>query len=87
MKHLGVSEVSAAAFRRVHGVHPIAAVRVEYSPIVLDIEDEKIAVLKTARELGIKIVAYAPLGHGFLVGKWVRMRIIIKLRSRSKSRY
>ncbi|KAI0832053.1 Aldo/keto reductase [Trametes gibbosa] len=69
VKYLGLSEVSAATLRRAHAVHPIAAVQVEYSPFTLDIEDEKIGLLKTARELGITVVAYSPLGRGLLTGK------------------
>ena len=72
MKYLGLSEVSADTLRRAHAVHPIAALQVEYSPFALDIEDEKYAILKTARELGVKIVAYSPVGRGFLAGKYVR---------------
>lgn len=49
----------------------MAALQVEYSAYVLDIEDEKTGILKTARELGIPIVAYAPLGRGLLTGKYV----------------
>lgn len=70
MKYLGLSECSAATLRRAHAVHPIAALQVEYSPFTLDIEDDKIALLKTARELGIAIVAYAPLGRGLLTGQY-----------------
>ncbi|KAJ7779071.1 Aldo/keto reductase [Mycena metata] len=62
------SEVSAATLRRAHAVHPIAAVQVEYSPITLDIEDPKIALLETCRELGITTIAYSPLGRGLLSG-------------------
>ncbi|KAI0634752.1 Aldo/keto reductase [Trametes polyzona] len=69
VKHIGLSEVSAATLRRAHAVHPIAAIQVEYSPFTLYIEDEKFAVLKTARELGVAIVAYSPLGRGLLGGK------------------
>jgi aryl-alcohol dehydrogenase-like predicted oxidoreductase len=72
VKHLGLSEVSAATLRRAHAVHPIAALQVEYSPFVLDIEDPKIDLLRTARELGITIVAYSPLGRGLLTGQIVR---------------
>jgi len=50
-------------------VHPIAAVQVEYSPFTLDIEFPEIELLKTCRELGIKIVAYSPLGRGILTGQ------------------
>ena len=72
VKHLGLSEVSAKTLRRAHAVHPIAAVQVEYSPFTLDIEDEKIGLLKTARELGTTIIAYSPLGRGLLTGQYVR---------------
>ncbi|KAF8151857.1 Aldo/keto reductase [Mycena galopus ATCC 62051] len=68
VKYLGLSEVSAATLRRAHAVHPIAAVQVEYSPFTLDIEDPKIALLETCRELGVAIVAYSPLGRGVLSG-------------------
>ncbi|KAJ7267964.1 NADP-dependent oxidoreductase domain-containing protein [Mycena rebaudengoi] len=68
VKALGLSEVSADTLRRAHAVHPIAAVQVEYSPFTLDIEDPKIALLKTCRELGVAIVAYSPLGRGLLSG-------------------
>ncbi|KAF7351048.1 Alginate-lyase domain-containing protein [Mycena sanguinolenta] len=70
VKHLGLSECSAKTLRRAHAVHPIAAVQVEYSPFVLDIEDPKIALLETARELGVTIVAYSPLGRGLLTGRF-----------------
>ncbi|KAJ6607704.1 NADP-dependent oxidoreductase domain-containing protein [Mycena sp. CBHHK59/15] len=68
VKHLGLSEVSASTLRRAHAVHPIAAVQVEYSPFTLDIEDPKIDLLRTCRELGIAVVAYSPLGRGLLSG-------------------
>ena len=58
--------------RRAHAVHPISVVQVEYSPFTTDIEDEQIALLKTARQLGVKIVAYGALGRGLLTGKYVR---------------
>ncbi|KAJ7057717.1 Aldo keto reductase [Mycena amicta] len=70
VKHLGLSEVSASTLRRAHAVHPIAALQVEYSPFTLDIEDPKIDLLRTARELGVKIVAYSPLGRGLLTGQY-----------------
>lgn len=65
-----MSECSAKTLRRAHAVHPIAALQVEYSPFTLDIEDEKFAILKTARELDITIVAYSPLGRGLLTGQY-----------------
>ncbi|KAJ7080956.1 NADP-dependent oxidoreductase domain-containing protein [Mycena belliarum] len=70
VKHLGLSEISASTLRRAHAVHPIAAIQVEYSPFTLDIEDPTIALLATARELGVKIVAYSPLGRGLLTGQY-----------------
>jgi aryl-alcohol dehydrogenase-like predicted oxidoreductase len=73
VKHLGLSEVSSSTLRRAHAVHPIATVQVEYSPFTLDIEDPKINLLNTARELGVKIVAYSPLGRGLLTGQYVRL--------------
>ncbi|KAA1466603.1 Aldo keto reductase [Dentipellis sp. KUC8613] len=70
LKYIGLSEVSASTLRRAHKVHPIAALQVEYSPFTLDIEDSKIALLETARELGVAIIAYAPLGRGLLTGQY-----------------
>ncbi|KAF8146889.1 NADP-dependent oxidoreductase domain-containing protein [Mycena galopus ATCC 62051] len=48
----------------------LAALQVEYSPFVLDIEDPKVALLETARELGVAIVTYSPLGRGLLTGRF-----------------
>ncbi|KAF8998393.1 NADP-dependent oxidoreductase domain-containing protein [Cyathus striatus] len=70
VRYLGLSEVSSNTLRRAHAVHPIAAVQVEYSPFALDIEDEKIGLLKTCRELGVTVVAYSPLGRGILTGQY-----------------
>jgi aryl-alcohol dehydrogenase-like predicted oxidoreductase len=47
----------------------VTAVQIEYSPWALDIENPKIALLKTCRELGVAVVAYSPLGRGFLTGQ------------------
>ena len=71
VKYLGLSECSAETLRRAHAVHPIAAVQLEYSPFTLDIEDPKLGLLKTARELGVTVVAYSPLGRGILSGRYV----------------
>ena len=65
--HLGLSEASAETLRRAHGVHPIAAVQSEWSLWSRDIEPD---VVPTCRELGIGIVPYAPLGRGFLTGRF-----------------
>ncbi|KII86843.1 hypothetical protein PLICRDRAFT_43512 [Plicaturopsis crispa FD-325 SS-3] len=70
VKYLGLSECSADTLRRAHAVHPIAAIQVEYSPFTLDIEYEKFGLLKTARELGVKVIAYSPLGRGLLTGRY-----------------
>ncbi|EPQ50835.1 aldo/keto reductase [Gloeophyllum trabeum ATCC 11539] len=68
VRFLGLSECSATTLRRAHKVHPIAAVQIEYSPWTLDIEQN--GLLATARELGVTIVAYSPLGRGMLTGKY-----------------
>lgn len=68
IRYLGLSECSAATLRRAHAVHPIAAAQMEFSPFALEIESAQTEFLKTARELGVKIVAYSPLGRGFLTG-------------------
>lgn len=70
LKYLGLSECSAATLRRAHAVHPISAIQVEYSPFTLDIEDETIGVMRAARELGVAIVAYSPLGRGLITGQY-----------------
>ena len=69
VKYLGLSECTANTLRRAHKVHPIAALQVEYSPFTLDIEGE-LNLLKTARELGVKIIAYSPLGRGLITGQY-----------------
>jgi aryl-alcohol dehydrogenase-like predicted oxidoreductase len=70
IKHLGLSECSADTLRRACKVHHIAAVQIEYSPFTMDIEDPKIGLLDACRELGVAVVAYAPLGRGFLTGRY-----------------
>jgi len=67
VRHLGLSEASAATIRRAHAVHPIAAIQTEYSLWSRDPEDD---ILPTCRELGIGFVPYSPLGRGFLAGKF-----------------
>ncbi len=66
VKHLGLSECSAATLRKAHAVHPIAAVQSEYSLFTRDLDAE---ILPTMRELGVGLVAYSPLGRGFLTGQ------------------
>ncbi len=67
VRHLGLSEAGADTLRRASAVHPIAALQSEWSLWSRDIEDE---IVPTARELGIGIVAYSPLGRGFLTGRF-----------------
>jgi aryl-alcohol dehydrogenase-like predicted oxidoreductase len=65
VRYVGLSEASAATIRRAHAIHPLTAVQSEYSLWSRDPEHE---VLPTLRELGIGLVAYSPLGRGFLTG-------------------
>jgi aryl-alcohol dehydrogenase-like predicted oxidoreductase len=65
VRHIGLSEASAQTIRRAARVHPIAALQSEFSLWTRDIED---SVLPTCEELGIGVVAYSPLGRGFLTG-------------------
>ena len=65
VRHLGLSEASAANIRKAHQTHPITALQTEYSLFTRDLEDE---ILPTIRELGIGLVPYSPLGRGILTG-------------------
>ncbi|GEM45157.1 aldo/keto reductase [Deinococcus cellulosilyticus] len=65
VRYIGLSEVSPGTLRRAHAVHPITAVQSEYSLWTRDPED---GLLSTLRELGVGLVAYSPLGRGFLTG-------------------
>jgi aryl-alcohol dehydrogenase-like predicted oxidoreductase len=67
VRFLGLSEASPRTIRAAHAVHPIAAVQTEYSLWTRDVEED---VLPTLRELGIGLVAYSPLGRGFLAGRF-----------------
>ncbi len=66
VRYLGLSEAAAETIRRAHAVHPISALQSEYSLWTRDVEDE---VLPAIRELRIGLVAYSPLGRGFLSGR------------------
>ncbi|KAJ3118728.1 hypothetical protein HDU96_009317 [Phlyctochytrium bullatum] len=68
IRYIGLSEASAQTIRRAHAVHPVAAVQLEYSPWSIDIEQN--GILETCKELGIAVVAYSPLGRGFLTGQF-----------------
>ncbi|MEU8081623.1 aldo/keto reductase [Catellatospora citrea] len=64
IRHIGLSEAWTDTIRRAHAVHPISALQSEYSLWTRDQEQ----ILPLLRELGIGLVAYSPLGHGFLTG-------------------
>lgn len=64
-KYIGLSEASASTIRKAHAVYPLYCIEQEWSLWARDIEAE---IVPTCRELGIKIVAYSPLGRGFLTG-------------------
>jgi aryl-alcohol dehydrogenase-like predicted oxidoreductase len=65
VRFLGLSEASAKTWRRAHAVHPISALRSEYSLWERNVETE---ILPACRELAIGFVPYSPLGRGFLTG-------------------
>jgi aryl-alcohol dehydrogenase-like predicted oxidoreductase len=67
IRFVGLSEASAESIRRAAAVHTITALQIEYSLWTRDIESE---ILPTIRELGIGLVAYAPLSRGFLSGEY-----------------
>ncbi len=66
VRYLGLSEAAAETISRAHAVHPISALQSEYSLWTRDVEDE---ILPAIRELRIGLVAYSPLGRGFLSGR------------------
>jgi aryl-alcohol dehydrogenase-like predicted oxidoreductase len=68
IKYLGLSECSADSLRRASKITHISAVQMEYSPFALEIESEQTNLLKVARELGVAIVAYSPIGRGMFSG-------------------
>ncbi|HBE78510.1 MAG TPA: aldo/keto reductase, partial [Firmicutes bacterium] len=66
VRFIGISEASAATICRAHAVHPLSAVQSEYSLFTRQVEQQ---ILPLLDELGISLVAYSPLGRGFLTGK------------------
>ncbi|OAA56316.1 aldo-keto reductase [Niveomyces insectorum RCEF 264] len=66
IKYIGLCEVSVATLRRACAVHHVTAVQVEYNPFALDIENAPVNLLPACKELGVAVVAYAPLGRGML---------------------
>ncbi len=66
VRFLGLSEAGPETISRAHAVHPISALQTEYSLWSRDLEEE---ILPLVREMGIGLVAYSPLGRGFLTGQ------------------
>ena len=66
VRYIGLSEAGPGTIRRAHAVHPLAALQTEYSLWTRDPEAELLPLL---RRLGIGLVPYSPLGHGFLTGQ------------------
>ncbi len=73
VRYLGLSEVSAETLVRANDIHPIVALQSEYSLWTTDIEPEVISAVK---EIGATLVAYCPLGRGFLTGSFKRQEDI-----------
>ena len=71
LRHIGLSEVSAATIRRAHAVHPVADLQIEYSLLSRGIEED---ILPTCRELGIGVTAYGVLSRGLISGHWSKDR-------------
>jgi aryl-alcohol dehydrogenase-like predicted oxidoreductase len=67
VKYIGLSEPSTESVRRAHRVHPLTSIQNEYSLFTRDPEN---GMLDTIRELGIGLIAYSPLGRGFLAGRF-----------------
>lgn len=65
VRNLGISEATGDQLRRAHAVHPIAALQSEWSIFTRDLEADTLPV---ARELGVTVVPYSPLGRGMLTG-------------------
>lgn len=67
VRYIGLSEVGPGTIKRANAVHPVSVVQSEYSLWERNLEKKVIPVL---RELGIGLVAYSPLGRGFLTGRF-----------------
>lgn len=71
IKYVGLSEVSSDTIRKAHAVHPLTAVQTEYSLFERSLEE--VGINDTLNELGIGLVAYSPLGRGFLSGQFKKI--------------
>ncbi len=67
VRYIGLSEVGSETIGKAHRVHPLTAVQSEYS--LFEREIEELGILNTLTELGIGLVAYSPIGRGFLSGE------------------
>ncbi len=70
VRYLGLSEAGSATIRKAHAIHPISALQSEYSLFERSVEEA--GILDTLHELGIGLVAYSPLGRGFLTGELIK---------------
>ena len=68
VRYFGLSEAGAESIKKAHAVHPVSALQSEYSLWTRQHENE---ILPTIEQLGIGLVAYSPLGKGYLTGKIV----------------
>ena len=84
VRYLGLSEPGPQTVRRAHAVHPISAIQSEWSLWSRDIEDE---VVPTARDLGIGLVPYSPLGRGVLTGAYRSLDDVPEERRRVHPRF
>jgi aryl-alcohol dehydrogenase-like predicted oxidoreductase len=85
VRHLGLCEAGPDTIRRAHRVHPLSAVQMEYS---LWTRDAEARILPVTRELGIALVAYSPLGRGFLTASFkARSDLIEKDRRHAHPRF
>jgi hypothetical protein len=71
VRYIALSEVSAQTMRKVHSIHPISDLQIEYSLISRGIEKD---ILPTLRELGIGLTAYGVLSRGLISGHWSKAR-------------
>lgn len=71
VKYIGLSNPSVNTLRRAHAVHPIAAIEVEFSPLVLETAQPPNDLIQTAKELDIAVVVYSPLARGLITGRFV----------------
>ena len=72
VRHIGVSNLSAAQLRRLQRIAPVETLQPPYSLIARDVEDE---ILPFSRDAGIGVIVYSPMGSGLLTGAMTRERI------------